>query len=133
MKNKILISILFLTSMFCFGQTQSEMNSDENQKYLKADKELNQVYSKILKDYKDDPVFISKLKIAQNLWIKFRDAEMNALFPENDKQLNYGSVFPMCWSIHLTTLTKERIKTLKIWQIGITEGDVCSGSIKIKE
>jgi uncharacterized protein YecT (DUF1311 family) len=133
MKNKILISILFLTSMLCFGQTQSEMNSDENQKYIKADKELNQVYSKILKDYKDDPVFISKLKIAQNLWIKFRDAEMNALFPEIDKQLNYGSVFPMCWSIHITTLTKERIKTLKIWQTGIEEGDVCSGSVKIKQ
>jgi uncharacterized protein YecT (DUF1311 family) len=132
MKNKILISILFLTSMFCFGQTQSEMNSTESQKYIKADKELNQVYSKILKDYKDDPVFISKLKIAQNLWIKFRDAEMNALFPEIDKQLNYGSVFPMCWSIHLTTLTKERIKNLKIWETGVEEGDVCSGSVKIK-
>ena len=132
MKNKILISILFLTSVFCFAQTQSEMNSDEYQKYIKADKELNQVYGQILKDYKNDPVFISKLKIAQNLWIKFRDAEMNALFPENDKQLNYGSVFPMCWNIHLTRLTKERIKTLKIWIIGIEEGDVCSGSVKIK-
>ena len=132
MKNKIIISILFLTSVFCFAQTQSEMNSDEYQKYIKADKELNQVYGQILKDYKNDPVFISKLKIAQNLWIKFRDAEMNALFPENDKQLNYGSVFPMCWNIHLTSLTKERIKTLKIWVIGIEEGDVCSGSVKIK-
>ena len=133
MKNKIIISILFLTSMFCFGQTQSEMNSNKYQEYIKADKELNQVYSTILKDYKENPVFISKLKIAQNLWIKFRDAEMNAIFPEMDKQSNYGSVFPMCWNIHLTRLTNERIKTLKIWQIGIEEGDVCSGSVKMKE
>ena len=133
MKNKILISFLFLTFTFCFGQTQSEMNITANQKYIKADKELNQVYSQILKDYKDDLVFISKLKIAQNLWIKFRDAEMNAIFPEIDKQLNYGSVFPMCWSSHLTRLTKERIKTLKIWQTGIEEGEVCSGSVKMKE
>jgi uncharacterized protein YecT (DUF1311 family) len=133
MKNKILISFFFLTSMFCSSQTQSEMNITANQKYIKADKELNQVYSQILKDYKYDPVFISKLKTAQNLWIKFRDAEMNAIFPEMDKQSNYGSVFPMCWNIHLTRLTNERIKTLKIWQIGIEEGDVCSGSIKIKQ
>ncbi|MEN2413057.1 lysozyme inhibitor LprI family protein [Flavobacterium mesophilum] len=133
MKNKILIIILFLTSILGFGQTQSEMNNAENQKFIKADKELNQVYSKILKDYKDDPIFISKLKIAQNLWIKFRDAEMDALFPESDKQFNYGSVFPMCWSIHLTKLTNERIKTLKMWSIGIEEGDVCSGSVKTKE
>ena len=133
MKNKILISFFFLTSMFCSSQTQSEMNITANQKYIKEDKELNQVYSQILKDYKYDPVFISKLKTAQNLWIKFRDAEMNAIFPEMDKQSNYGSVFPMCWNIHLTRLTNERIKTLKIWQIGIEEGDVCSGSIKIKQ
>ncbi|WP_418263814.1 lysozyme inhibitor LprI family protein [Flavobacterium faecale] len=133
MKSKILIYILFLTSMFCFGQTQTEMNSNEYQKYVKADKELNQVYSAILKDYKENPVFISKLKLAQNLWIKFRDAEMNALFPEIDKQLNYGSVFPMCWNSHLTRLTEERIKTLKIWLTGIEEGDVCSGSVKMKE
>ena len=67
MKNKILISFFFLTSMFCSSQTQSEMNITANQKYIKADKELNQVYSQILKDYKYDPVFISKLKFSWNV------------------------------------------------------------------
>ena len=58
---------------------------------------------------------------------------MDALFPEEQKRLYYGSVFPMCWSMALTSLTNERIEKLKIWLTGIEEGDMCSGSIKIKE
>jgi uncharacterized protein YecT (DUF1311 family) len=73
------------------------------------------------------------LKVAQNAWIKFRDAEMNALFPEDNKSVEYGSVFSMCWNNALTDLTKQRIKKLKVWLNGIEEGDACSGSIKIKE
>jgi hypothetical protein len=44
---------------------------------------------------------------------------------------SYGSVQPMCWSIYLTGLTEERIKTLKIWSERIEKGDVCSGSEKL--
>ncbi len=131
MKYKILI--LLLASNFCIGQTQLEMNQKADKNYKKADKELNLVYNKILKDYQTDTKFILNLKAAQKAWIKFRDAEMNALFPEEDKQLQYGSVFPMCWSNAITDLTKERIKKLKVWLNGIEEGDMCSGSIKIKE
>ena len=109
------------------------MNDKEAENYKKADKELNTIYNKILKDYKTDTKFILKIKEAQKAWIKFRDAEMNALFPVEDKNLEYGSVFPMCWSMSLTELTKERTKKLKIWANGIKEGDACSGSIKIKD
>jgi uncharacterized protein YecT (DUF1311 family) len=131
MKNTILIITVLLISTFGFGQTQYELNEAENQKYLKADKELNEVYGKILKEYKNDSAFLSKLKIAQNLWIKFRDAEMNAIFPEEDERAYYGSVFPMCWSIQITKLTKERTEALRKWLIGVEEGDVCSGSVKV--
>ena len=132
MKKIILLTVFCLTASFCFGQSQLEMNIEASQNYSKADKELNRVYNAILKEYKADAAFIAKLKIAQKAWIKFRDAEMNALFPEEDKQIHYGSVFPLCWSTHLTKLTIERTKTLKIWLTGIEEGDVCSGSVKNK-
>lgn len=130
---KYITLILIISSNFCFGQTQLEMNQEADENYKKADKELNVVYNKILKSYQTDANFISKLKAAQNAWIKFRDAEMDALFPEEQKRLYYGSVFPMCWSMALTSLTKERIEKLKIWLTGIEEGDMCSGSVKIKE
>ena len=131
MKYKILI--LLVASNFCIGQTQSEMNQEAAKNFKKADKELNSVYNQILKEYQADTKFITNLKVAQRAWIKFRDAEMNALFPEEDTQVQYGSVFPMCWSTAITDLTNERVKKLKVWLNGIEEGDMCSGSIKIKE
>jgi uncharacterized protein YecT (DUF1311 family) len=129
---RILLVIFLFACNLSFSQTQSEMNQKAYKDYEKADKELNTVYQQILKDYKRDSKFILKLKEVQKAWIKFRDAEMNALFPEENKQLEYGSMFPLCWSIELTKLTKERTKKLKVWLHGIQEGDGCAGSIKNK-
>jgi uncharacterized protein YecT (DUF1311 family) len=131
MKSIFLLTFLFF-AFNCFSQSQLEMNQEAYNNYQKADKELNAVYQKILVEYKSETKFLSKLKIAQKAWIQFRDAEINAQFPEEDKQLIYGSVFPMCWSMELTNLTNERIQKLKVWLEGIDEGVVCTGSIKIK-
>jgi uncharacterized protein YecT (DUF1311 family) len=114
-----------------FGQTQLEMNQEEQSKYLKADKELNLVYNKILKDYKSDTEFIKNFKNAQRIWIQFRDAEMKSKYPDREEGY-YGSIHSMCWSIYFTELTEERTKKLKMWLTGIEEGDLCSGSIRTK-
>ena len=127
--------IIILWSIFsvgnCFAQTQLEMNQQEHNKYVEANNELNSIYQKILKDYKSDAIFIKNLKASQNLWIKFRDAEMKTKYPDREPGY-YGSVQPMCWSIYLTQLTQDRINTLKQWTDGIEEGDVCAGSVKTK-
>jgi uncharacterized protein YecT (DUF1311 family) len=131
MKLKILIAIISLISNFGFAQTQLEMNEEANQNYIKADKELNSTYKKILNEYKSEIEFIKNLKISQNIWIKFRDAEMNMKFPEKQPGY-YGSYHPVCWSKYLTKLTQKRTEELKIWLIGIEEGDLCTGSVKMK-
>ena len=107
------------------------MNAYAKNEFLKADKELNSIYQKILKKNADDTIFIKNLKTAQRAWIQFRDAEMNMKYPEREYGY-YGSSQPMCWSIYKTELTKERIKTLKQWVEGIEESDICGGSIPIK-
>ncbi len=128
--NRILI-ILFLTfNLNCFSQSQSEMNKNANIEYIKADVELNDVYQKILTEYKSDSIFITKLKKAQTIWISYRDAELEMKFPAENKQLEYGSVYPMCVSVFLKKLTEERTEKLKDWINGIVEGETCSGSIK---
>lgn len=134
MKQTVFGIIIFCSTIFSnqtFSQTQAEMNAQEHQVYLNADKELNIVYNKILKEYKLDAAFIKNLKNAQRIWIKFRDAEMKSKYPDREKGY-YGSIHPMCWSIYLTELTEERTKKLKIWLDGVQEGDSCSGSVKIK-
>jgi uncharacterized protein YecT (DUF1311 family) len=115
-----------------FGQTGVEMNQQANVSFQKADKELNALYQKIVLKYKDDPVFIASLKAAQRLWIQFRDAELKMKYPPRE-QGHYGSVYPMCYSACKEELTRQRIKTLQQWLEGVEEGDVCAGSVKLKQ
>jgi uncharacterized protein YecT (DUF1311 family) len=126
------LSILFIFITFVsIGQTQGEMNEEAASDFKKADKELNATFQKILKEYIADTIFTMNLKKAQKTWIQFRDAEMDAKFPESPDHV-YGSVAPMCWAMYKTDLTKERVKQLQVWLTGIEEGDVCAGSVKIK-
>lgn len=131
MKHLLFFAILFMSAPFCFSQTQLEMNQEANKDYQKADKELNATYQKILTEYKTDIEFIKNLKIAQRAWMQFRDAEMKARYPDREPGY-YGSIQPMCWSMYLTDLTKERNQKLKLWLTGMEEGDACSGSVKTK-
>jgi uncharacterized protein YecT (DUF1311 family) len=130
MKKLLILTSFFLISNLSSAQTQLEMNATANTDYQKADKELNSTYKKILKEYSTDLVFIKNLKITQNIWIKFRDAEMNMKYPQKEPGY-YGSIFPTCWNMYMTELTQIRTKELKIWLTGITEGDTCSGSVKM--
>jgi len=131
MKKFLILTSFFLISNFCMGQTQLEINENASADFQKADKELNSAYKKILKEYSTDLAFIKNLKIAQNLWIKFRDAEVNMKYPQREPGY-YGSIQPTCWSMYMTELTQKRTKELKIWLTGIPEGDACTGSVKMK-
>lgn len=128
-----LATLLLLFYINCLGQTQSEMNQDAAKDYHKAQKELDSVYNKILREYKRDTTFIKYLKKAQRLWVQLRQAEMEAKYPDRPEKegISYGSVLPMCWALYLTDLTKERTEKLKEWLKGTEEGDVCSGTVKI--
>ena len=128
----ILIILISCISLTGFTQTQGEMNKKASESYENADKELNDIYKTILSDNKLDTAFIKNLKASQRIWITFRDAELKVKYPET-KSGYYGSVYPMCVSIYLEEITRERIRTLKEWIDGIEEGDVCKGSLKIKE
>ncbi|WP_417888187.1 lysozyme inhibitor LprI family protein [Zunongwangia sp.] len=120
-----------MTFNFCaFGQTQHEMNKNASEEYKKSDIELNKVYQKILTEYKSDSIFIDRLKKTQRIWISYRDSELEMKFPAENKQAEYGSVYPMCVSLFLKELTEERTEKLQVWLNGIEEGDMCSGSVK---
>lgn len=115
--------------------TQTDMNLDVFNNYKQVDNTLNKVYQTILSEYKNDSVFLERFKESQRAWIKFRDAELNAIFPlgnSDEGRAVYGSVYPMCISGELIRLTEERVKQLKVWLIGTEEGDVCAGSVRKK-
>ncbi|MCF6297464.1 MAG: lysozyme inhibitor LprI family protein [Flavobacteriaceae bacterium] len=109
------------------------MNKEAHTEFSKTDTQLNEIYQTILSKYKSNSIFVKNLKKSQRLWMQFRDAELEMKFPAENKQLEYGSIYPMCVSIFIKKLTEKRIETLKEWVSGTEEGDVCNGSVKIIE
>jgi uncharacterized protein YecT (DUF1311 family) len=129
-----LLSVMALT-LACAGtpaQTQGQMNQEACHKYEEADAEMNKVYQQVLGEYKKDAAFIQKLKAAQRLWIAFRNAHIESLYPKPNKLAAYGSSHAACRCAALTEVTAARIEALKRWITGVEEGDTCSGSIKMK-
>ncbi len=118
------------------AQTQLQLNQQSCAEYDKADGELNRSYQIILREYKTDGLFIEKIKQAQRAWVVFRDAQIASLYPlkpnDNPNQ-KYGSVYPMCRCHALARITRQRTAELREWINGVEEGDVCAGSIRIKD
>lgn len=113
--------------------TQLEIDACAGADFSKADAELNSVWKSILAKYKDQPQFLDKLKASQRLWLQFRDAELEALYPVakgQDARIQYGSMYPTCYTGAKAKLTRQRTEQLKVWLDGAQEGDTCSGSIK---
>ena len=96
------------------------------------DAALNSNYQRILRIYADDPAFIAKLKASQRAWLKFRDAEMEALFPHAGKPGYYGSSYEQARRHWMGKLTEERTMQLARWLVGAEADDPFAGSIKRK-
>ena len=134
---KLILSMIALT-LICLpwseasAQTQRDMNEDAATIFKEADKKLNSLYQKILKDYADDPVFIASFKKAQRCWITFRDAQLKMKYPDREPGY-YGGIQPMLETRYLTELTKDRIKALQVWIDGVQEGDLSGGTVRVKQ
>jgi uncharacterized protein YecT (DUF1311 family) len=105
-------------------RSQNEMNTCEAERYQKADTDLNQAYRELISKHKSEALFLEKLKLAQQSWVKFRDAYVESIYYQKDKLQAYGSVYPTCKAILLTRLTIERTRELR-QMLNPAEGDVC--------
>jgi len=124
----ILASLLLGTTMLsAHAQTQLDMTTQAGEAYKKADLELNQTYQAVMQKFKNDKHTKNKIRAAEIAWLKYRDAEMQAIYSHADKQYEYGSVYPMCHSMELTALTEHRTQELKLW-LEPDEDGVCNGS-----
>jgi uncharacterized protein YecT (DUF1311 family) len=103
--------------------SQTEMNICAAEDFRRADTELNLVYQQLLQKYSGDKVLVQKLRLAEEAWIKFREAQAAALYGERDQFS--GSVYPMCRAMGMTRLTMERVEDLKR-MLNPREGDVCA-------
>lgn len=107
------------------ARTQFDLNRCAAREFEQSDAELNRVYRRLLDENKEDKLFVQKLTEAERAWVAFRDAQLDALYPPvENMQMNYGSVFPMCYGRAKAKLTRERTAQLRA-MLDRQEGDVC--------
>jgi uncharacterized protein YecT (DUF1311 family) len=98
------------------GGTQQELEACARDDFNKADKELNETYQALLEKEAADPLFISRLRIAQRAWLAFLEADLEAQFacPEDEGKLHcWGSMYPMSYLFRKADLTRERTRHLE--------------------
>ena len=129
MKN-ILFTLALLVSFSSFVRAQSmvEITEEARLQFQRADKDLNTAYLDLKMKYKNYPNFIEKLKIAQRLWIKYRDALIDMQFPSNEPRLAYGSMYSLCVLDFKTELTLKRTYELLNY-MNNGDGDDCGGPV----
>ncbi len=134
-KTAILFASIFLSLSVgtpALAQSQREMDEQADAGYQQADKKLNDTYQALLKQRKNDPLFIEKLKRAQKAWIAYRDAMVDLQYPVGAKanpQEVFGSIYPTCVSGAEENLTQTQTAMLSQWlPEHAAEGDACAGS-----
>lgn len=115
------------------AQTQYELNDQMGRDLQDVEVAMAATLASIRQLYAGDAQFLHCLAESQHAWEVYRDRQLAMIFPhKDDPREGYGTVFPMCWTIWKTRLTKQRITELKPWADGIEEGEVCRGSIRVK-
>lgn len=129
MKSLVVLIFIYLP-LTLYSQTQSELNLAEKHKFESIEEEMEAIYESIFSEYKGYDLFLEKLKRSQDAWKDYRELHLEALYPEEDKLVNYGSVYPMCYWIEMSQLTRIRKDELEKWLKAKPQGEVCGGSIK---
>lgn len=136
MKMKLALLLMLSLAGRARAQTQAQLNAQACAGYQAADQQLNTLYRHVQQLYAQNATFLKAFKASQVAWLRFRDAQLEALFPNppgQDKPQTYGSVYSMCRCSVLTELTQARNRQLRAWATGTDEGDVCSGSVRVKK
>src|SRR5579864_210387 len=77
------------------AKTQLAMNTCAGNELSLRTKQMNQVYNALTSRAASQPAAVAKITASQKAWTAYADAYIEALYPANDKQASYGSIYPM--------------------------------------
>lgn len=110
------------------ARTQAALNECAAAERRGAEEELNKAYELLLaRAGAKDSAAARKIRAAQEAWMAYRDAQIEAMFAAGQKQTAYGSVYPMCVQQLRARWAAERTKELRAMMSRPEEGDVCCG------
>jgi uncharacterized protein YecT (DUF1311 family) len=94
------------------AKTQAEMNTCASDEAAMADTLLNDIYRKLLLKTASQPEATEKIKAAERAWLAYRDAYLEAMYPADNKQAEYGSIYSMEVNLLLAKLTRRQVTAL---------------------
>lgn len=118
------------------AQTQLDLNASAGKELNSKEEELSTLRKKLNALYSKDKAFLNQLTKSEAAWEKYKDEMLELKYVQRDdenKRIYYGSVYPMCYANYKAWLTQKHIEELKNWAEGTKEGNVCSGTLRIKE
>lgn len=97
----------------CDGaDTQAELNACAQEEAVRIDEEMQAVYRALLSKAAGKTAR-AKIRRAQQAWLAFRDAYLDARFPASDKQREYGSIYPSELNLLKVKLTEQHVASLQ--------------------
>ena len=96
---------------------------------VKVKKELNQTIDSIKEIYEGRDVFLDYFEKSQMVWEEYLEAQSLMANPPSSG----GSAYTdrICWNNYRMGFIEQRIKVLKKWLKGGTQGDICNGTVKL--
>lgn len=111
------------------AQSQQDLQICADQEANRVDAQLNRTYQRLMAKAKNDPVAVKKIEAAERAWMVFRDAQLEATYPHEDKQAEYGTAYPMCVLLLKNDLARQRTRMLSK-MLNSVEGEVCDAGLR---
>ena len=93
--------------------TQVAVTKCAAEELKRAQHALNVEYAKVIHTVAGRPESLAKIRAAERAWMAYRDAYLEAKFPANAKQAEYGSIYPTEADLVLAELTRQQTIALE--------------------
>jgi uncharacterized protein YecT (DUF1311 family) len=95
------------------AMTQHAMHVCASEEARRVDADLAAVYKQLRSAVEKQPGGIEKVRSLEKAWAAYRNAYIEAAYPAEDKQAEYGSIFPTEANLLYADLAREQIKAAK--------------------
>ena len=113
------------------ANSQHDLQACADHEFRRVDADMTQNYQQLLAKAQGDAVAERKIRAAQQSWLSFRDAQLEAMYPHADKPGEYGSSYPTCALLLKTELTRQRAIMLSR-MLSPVEGEVCDAGLRYR-
>ena len=95
------------------AKTQLDMDKCAGSELALRNKQMQTVYAQVLSRAAGQPATLAKIKAMQRAWMVYVYGYLAALYPLPDKQLEYGSMYPLEIALARSALVQRHILDLQ--------------------